>query len=863
MKSCTFTALTALVATFLILVSPLYATGVGDVEIRLNCGADAAFIGQTNRLEIWIANDAILDGMSLGFEFDIGRAYAFNASYGSHGYVNEEGDAVGVWNLGGLIVTPFIDNNPLDSILMGGAAIASGMPVHGTHSLCYTMEFTIPSGEQPLVDGFCVDNIYIAPSGPWLFQDGGGSYAPNYQGNPNSSSATPDAPQVCFDILNPCFADGDVDKDGIALTVTDYIKLLTYLQDCSYTPPVLYKCDISGDGVVGHGDIDKFDDYLALGMGAFTCGYPVMTHCDPCTYPTVVSTNPAKNAFGVLKTANVEVTHDFEIIPSSIENTTMFRVIGAQSGWKNSGTFNYDPAFHSETFDPTVDFAPGEMVIAYIAAGVQSICGVACPCYYQWEFTIKAKKGSGNFTTGTASYAGGNVSSTVAADFNNDGYLDLATVFENDGYMSCLLNDGTGELSLSRGVYPVGYNGASNSKPKGIVAADYDLDGDIDVVVVAGGDDVDASAFVLMENDGNGAFTSTGLQPLLVDGISHSTPTILTGDFNGDGYFDMLAAIHDYAVDSAAMLYFENDGEGVFGPITRGVYPVGYNGASNSKPAGLVAGDWDSDGRLDAGIVLGYYDIDTAATYTFGNTGGGEFYATGVYPVGFKGGASNKPAGLVSDFNGDGLTDIAMYLDNYDIDTAAVCMLINDGGGTFYATGVYPVGFKGGASNKPAGVVADVNADHSPDILTSDGSDDSLVVFVNAGDGTFTGHHISSGFADTVTTGYQSIVAGDFDGDEGIDIVVSLNFADTVMTLFGTEGYVCGDCDASGAVDIDDVVYLINYIFVGGPAPDPYEAGDANCSGTVDIDDVVYIIAYIFSGGPTPGDPDGDGNPDC
>jgi hypothetical protein len=31
----------------------------------------------------------------------------------------------------------------------------------------------------------------------------------------------------------------------------------------------------------------------------------------------------------------------------------------------------------------------------------------------------------------------------------------------------------------------------------------------------------------------------------------------------------------------------------------------------------------------------------------------------------------------------------------------------------------------------------------------------------------------------------------------------------------------------------------------------------------VDIDDVVYLIAYIFSGGPPPGDPDDDGTPDC
>jgi hypothetical protein len=63
-----------------------------------------------------------------------------------------------------------------------------------------------------------------------------------------------------------------------------------------------------------------------------------------------------------------------------------------------------------------------------------------------------------------------------------------------------------------------------------------------------------------------------------------------------------------------------------------------------------------------------------------------------------------------------------------------------------------------------------------------------------------------------------------------------------------------GDANASGGVDIDDVVYLIAYIFSGGPAPVPYAiaSGDPNCSCSVDIDDVVFLIAYIFSGGPDP-----------
>jgi hypothetical protein len=69
-----------------------------------------------------------------------------------------------------------------------------------------------------------------------------------------------------------------------------------------------------------------------------------------------------------------------------------------------------------------------------------------------------------------------------------------------------------------------------------------------------------------------------------------------------------------------------------------------------------------------------------------------------------------------------------------------------------------------------------------------------------------------------------------------------------VQVTFGT----CGDADGSGVVDIDDVVYLIEYIFSDGPAPDPIEAGDADASGEIDIDDVVYLVNYIFAGGPEP-----------
>lgn len=68
---------------------------------------------------------------------------------------------------------------------------------------------------------------------------------------------------------------------------------------------------------------------------------------------------------------------------------------------------------------------------------------------------------------------------------------------------------------------------------------------------------------------------------------------------------------------------------------------------------------------------------------------------------------------------------------------------------------------------------------------------------------------------------------------------------------FGSD-YLCGDVNSSGQFDIADVVFLVNYIFASGTAPDPVESADVNCTSSVDISDVVYMVNYIFAAGPAP-----------
>jgi hypothetical protein len=65
--------------------------------------------------------------------------------------------------------------------------------------------------------------------------------------------------------------------------------------------------------------------------------------------------------------------------------------------------------------------------------------------------------------------------------------------------------------------------------------------------------------------------------------------------------------------------------------------------------------------------------------------------------------------------------------------------------------------------------------------------------------------------------------------------------------------HIRGDVNGDGVIDIADVVHLLNYLFIGGPAPVPLEAGDATCDGVVDASDVVYLLNYLFVSGPPPG----------
>jgi hypothetical protein len=62
--------------------------------------------------------------------------------------------------------------------------------------------------------------------------------------------------------------------------------------------------------------------------------------------------------------------------------------------------------------------------------------------------------------------------------------------------------------------------------------------------------------------------------------------------------------------------------------------------------------------------------------------------------------------------------------------------------------------------------------------------------------------------------------------------------------------YLVGDITSDSAIDIDDLIRTIGYVYGMSDRPCPLHSADWNCDGKVDILDISRLINYIFKGGP-------------
>lgn len=202
--------------------------------------------------------------------------------------------------------------------------------------------------------------------------------------------------------------------------------------------------------------------------------------------------------------------------------------------------------------------------------------------------------------------------------------------------------------------------GPHSGKGLGVVAADFNNDGEADIYVAN-----DDTPNYLYYNNGDGTFTETGLLAgcaYSFNGVAQAGMGVDAGDYNGDGYLDIFVTNLSYETNAL----YQNNGDGTFSDV---IY-----GAHLGDESFLFVGfgtrffDYDNDGFLDIFIANGHI-IDNIAQVTdiltyaqrnqlFHNNGDGTFREVSFSAGKYFHEQSVSRGAIFGDYDNDGDCDI-------------------------------------------------------------------------------------------------------------------------------------------------------------------------------------------------------------
>jgi hypothetical protein len=323
-------------------------------------------------------------------------------------------------------------------------------------------------------------------------------------------------------------------------------------------------------------------------------------------------------------------------------------------------------------------------------------------------------------------YPCGECAELAIGDLHGTGRPDIVASEFGNLDIVLLANNGDGTFAPATQLF----GAADAGEPNSVVLADFNRDGNIDVVFTFGG------SLYLMLNQGGAVFGAATRYD------AGGNPYLAAGDLDGDGWIDL--AVADDTNDTLIVLLNARDG-GFKLAKTYGTQPLG--------PIAVVAGSFHGGGALDLMSTDFFSGVEPLL-----NNGVGVFAAGTELPWGDPG----WPA--LADFNGDGALDFAINAQN------GAQVFLGDGTGTFSEGAMLTVGF-GRVS------AFDVNGDGKVDLLGGSALPDgggAVIASLGLGDGTF-----ESPIPVAVNGSTQAlirVVSGDLNGNGILDLVVSVPF---------------------------------------------------------------------------------------